>query len=147
MRLTFYLLTIASCGVLAGIFCSRQQWGGVVLVLTVAGLYVVRGAVLGRKDAVERRRAGEELLSRTHTTSREKREVLDRLLQTRERARMSRLRAVFLGFLVMIGVVLAYPQNVPLAFAMSVFLLPLMYLILKNTQAINEITQGLRSGT
>ena len=50
---------------------------------------------------------------------------------------------MLLGTLVLVGIVLIYPSNVLLAWAISILFIPLGYLIIKQTRSINLIERGL----
>ena len=50
---------------------------------------------------------------------------------------------MLLGTLVLVGIVLIYPTNVLLAWAISILFIPLGYLIIKQTRSINLIERGL----
>lgn len=134
----FYLLSIASCLLLAGIHTARGQWEIATLLYLVAALYAGRGVMRWRQGVRERR---DEAVARQGT--RGSSEVRASLMATRDRTRVVRQKRVLLGFCILIAATLVVPQNAMLAFAMSVFLLPLVYLILRDSQVIWEIDRGL----
>ena len=57
MRVPVHLLSIASCLVLSGLFASRENWLGMVLVLLAAIAYAVRLVTTTRADARARAEA------------------------------------------------------------------------------------------
>ncbi|GAA2178356.1 hypothetical protein GCM10009785_00600 [Brooklawnia cerclae] len=141
-RWAFYLMTIASCGVLSTIFWSRGQYPFAVGVAVIAVAYLVRGFILQRRDATEHRTELYQDLSREQTTS-EKKAILANLLDTRKHLQGARLRETLGGFVVIIAIVFIYPTNAPLSMALAIFLIPLGYLIVRHTRAITTIERGL----
>ena len=56
---------------------------------------------------------------------------------------MTKVGKTLIGVLVMIGAVWTYPTSGPVAFTISAFLVPIAYLIFRNSRAIGVIERGL----
>lgn len=141
-RWAFYGLTVLSCGLLIAIFISRDQIWAAVAMGAVAILYVVRGFVSTRNEKLAHREETIEEMAGIRTSA-EKRAVLGELLETRAHLRGARQRWTLIGVLVMIGAVWTYPTSGPVAFTISAFLVPIAYLIFRNSRAIGVIERGL----
>lgn len=144
MRWGFYLMSIACCGVLAAIMWERGQIWWAIGMVVIALLYLTRGLVSQHKERKEILGEMRTELAGKHTTA-EKKAILDDLLTTRSNCRKSRAWQMIGGMIVVIGVVVVYPSNPPLALAMAVMLLPLAWMIWRNTSKITKIEQGLRA--
>lgn len=138
IRSTFYLMTIASCGVLASIFVSRGQTWWAVGIAVVALVYVARWIIAQRRERTERIAE----FSRPQNSA-EKQAIVENLLATRDHLARARIRELLGGLMIIIFIVYIYPTNLALAFASSVFLLPLGYLLIRHTRAITQIERGL----
>lgn len=141
-RWAFYGLTVLSCALLAGIFISRGDTWLAVGIMVVALIYVVRGIISTRNEKEAHRRSTVEAMADVHTTT-QKREVLKNLLETRNHLRGGRQRFTLMGLLVAIAAAMTYPTSGPIAWAISALLLPLGYLIVRNSRAIGVIERGL----
>ncbi len=141
-RWAFYGLSVLSCALLAGIFISRGDTWLAVGIIAVAVIYVVRGIISSRNETAAHRRSTVEAMSDVRT-SKQKKEVLKDLLDTRNHLRGARQRLVLMGLLVAIAAVWTYPTSGPIAFTISALLLPLGFLIIRNSRAIGVIERGL----
>lgn len=141
-RWAFYGMTILSCIFLATMFWSRSQILPAVIVTGVGLFYLVRGVISDRQDRTQRRVAAEEKAAGPTTTA-EQRATLAELRETRRRLRGSRQRQIILGLAFVVGIVYFYPVIPGLAIALGLALLPVSYLLIRATRAINVIENGL----
>lgn len=112
--------------------------------VVVALLYLARGLVSQHKERQEILGEMRTGLAGNHTTA-EKKAILDDLLTTRDNCRKMRAWQMIGGMIVVIAIVVVYPSNAPLALAMAVMLLPLAWMIWRNTSKITTIEKGLRA--
>ncbi len=141
-RWAFYGLTFLSCALLVGIFWSRGQTVWAVIVAAVAVLYVVRGIISTRNEKLAHRQTTVETMSKVHTNA-QRQAVLADLRTSRTQLRGARQRTTLIGVLVAIAAVWTYPTSGPVAFTISALLVPIGFIIVRNSRAIGVIERGL----
>lgn len=141
-RWGIYLMTVFSLGVLASLFASRGQTIWAVGFAILAAGYLARGIFQQVRENKEHHQELDDRMS-GRKTSAEKRAIVDNLLTTRKLLKGRRNSETPPGTLVLVGIVLIYPSNVLLAWAISILFIPLGYLIIKQTRSINLIERGL----
>jgi hypothetical protein len=142
MRNATYWLSVACCLFLGGMFYMREQYAMTALIGIAVVAYLSRMA-LGNRDA--RIRAREEFQANLPRTSREKSQLLDDLRVTRDRVRGKLQRLLLLGLLIAGGAGLLSKDNLPLAAAFALFLLPVVFFVWRNYRIVSEINRGLLS--
>lgn len=141
-RWAFYGLTVLSCGLLAVLFLDRDQPLMAVVIMVVASFYVIRGFISSRNEKLAHRQETVQEMAGVRSTS-QKRVVLQELLDTRARLRGARQRYTLFGVLIAIAAVWTYPTSGPVALTISAMLVPLGFLIIRNSRAIHVIERGL----
>lgn len=141
-RWAFYGLTVLSCVLLAVIFFDRGQPLVAWVVIAVAVIYMVRGIVSSRNEKQSHRQETAQHMATVRTSS-EKKAVLAELLETREHLRGARQRSTLIGVLIAIAAVWTYPTSGPVALTIAAFLIPVGYMIVRNSRAILVIERGL----
>ncbi len=140
MRNLWYLLSSLSCAVLTAVFYTRRNFPLAALLACVSLFYLYRVFVWGRR---EKKREMRRFLQTPPLDDKKKEELRRELLDTR--TVLIRNRNVL--FIVVTGIltaaVLSFSQNAPLAVAILLFLLPALYLMVRNIRAIGLIERGL----
>lgn len=143
MRWGFYLMSVASFGVLASIYWNRgdRSWAIGMGVLAVA--YLGYLLVSSREEKARHVHQVAVDMSAPKSTAQQK-EILADLLETRRRLRTMRRTQLVTGVLVVWVALMMRTINAPLAFAILVLLIPLAVMVWRNTQQIRLIENGLR---
>lgn len=142
MRSALYWISIASCGLLSYLFAQRGQYAWSVVLAVVGIAYVVRMVATGRRERREAEQRRERQRATTPTRD-EARQLVDGLVSTRSRARSSRSSQLVWGIMAMAAASLFYPSNGALGIALALFVIPVLWLVAKNTRIIWEIDRGL----
>lgn len=143
MRWGFYLMSVASFGVLASIYWNRGDrfWAIGMAVLAVA--YLAYLLISNREDRAQHVEQVAVDMSAPKSAA-QQRAILADLLATCRRLRTMRRTQVITGVLVIWVVLLTRTVNAPLALALLVLLIPIAVMIWRNTQQIRLIENGLR---
>lgn len=142
MRTPLYLIGIASCVVLAGLFASRENWLGLVLVLGAAVAYAIRLVVATRADNTARAAAARGPVARTTAEQTALKAELGEM-----RAAYDRNRKLMLVLAVAIAgpAVVAWSWNPAFALALALFSIPFLALAWRSSRAIRTIDGRLSS--
>lgn len=140
MRVPVHLLSIASCLVLSGLFASRENWLGMVLVLLAAVAYAVRLVMTTRSDARARAEAARGPVA---ATSAEQEQLKAELREMREAYERMRRRMLLVAVLVAGIAVISWGWNPPFALALVLFAIPPLVLAWRNARAVRTIDDGL----
>lgn len=141
-RMAFTLMSVASLGVLAGIFYSRGKLAWAAGFVLLAVIYLMQALIRQRRE-IARDRAERIAGLVQEQTPAGKQAILDDLLATRNHLKGARVRETGLGMVLVIAIILAQPANLPLAMALAVGLVPISVLVVRHTRAINKIESGL----
>lgn len=140
MRSPLYIIGIASCLVLAGLFASRENWLGLVLVLLAAVVYSIRLVTTSRAENRARAEAARGPVARTTAEQTALKAELGemRAAYDRHRKMMLLLTVVVAG-----AAVIIWSWNPALALAATLLAIPSLVLSWKASRAIHKIDDRL----
>lgn len=144
MRYPLYLLTIASCLLLVGLFYNRGATVAAVIAGAAALFYIVRLVMAGRDSSAPEPVSDVE----GQAPSAQRAEAITRLQTRRKAYNENRAKLTLVVIVVaVVGMAVWFSGNPAFASAISIANLPLLWLVWRNSKAIRMIDDGLRGRT
>lgn len=140
MRNIFYMISAVSCAVLANLFYSYENYFGVIIAGLLCLFYLYKIIVIGRR---EKKAEICEIASESANTEQKREAIYRELLAAREKMTINRNKITGFMIIDIVVSVFVYSLNPSAAISLSLFLIPLGFLLYRNIKGIRSIKNGL----
>ena len=139
MKNSFYIISAISCTVLASLSYSRKNYIGMIIAVLISLFYLYKLIVIGRR---EKKAEINEIKIQPVKSSKKREEIHSELLLARNKMKINRNKIIGFMILDIIVSTFVYFLNPYMGIALSLFLLPLGFLLYRNMKGIRLIENG-----
>jgi uncharacterized protein YqhQ len=139
MKNILYIVSAMSCSVLTAVSYLRENYIGMFLAILISFFYLYKLIVIGRR---EKESEIHEIEHQQINSSKKREEIRSELLLARDKMKINRNKIIGFMILDIIVSTFVYFLNPYMGIALSLFLLPLGFLLYRNMKGIRLIENG-----